>query len=87
MKLLLVAFVSAAGSEAIVAAIRGYESWARINDTCYLVYTHHSPECLRDSLKPLVGPGGQIYITTTGSAAAWVGLAPNVGNWIHSHQR
>ena len=87
MKLLLIAFVAPSAVDAVVAIIQAYESWARLGDGCYLVYTHHSAECVRDSLRPHLGQGGHVYVTTTGPVAAWVGLPPNVASWIQTRQK
>lgn len=52
-------------------AIKGYESWAHINESVWAVVTTKSAKDVRDHLKSKIGDGDSIFVVKSGLEAAW----------------
>ena len=55
----------------LIDAIKGYENWAKITESCWAIKTSFSAKYIRDDLKFYLDEQDRIYVGRLGKEAAW----------------
>jgi hypothetical protein len=87
-QLLLIAFDlrhPAMNTEAVIARIRAFGQWARVNSTTYLVYAPNAPAQIRAYMMPVLNIGDRLFVTELGFTSAWGGYPEVFDNWMQAH--
>ena len=69
----------------LIEKIKGYDGWAKLGDTCFLVKTEKESAAIRDNLKSVLGSNDKLYVGLTTTPAAWYNLPDEVSDWIKSN--
>ncbi|HEY1810990.1 MAG TPA: hypothetical protein VGG74_01450 [Kofleriaceae bacterium] len=89
MSVLLVAFELARpgrNSDAVIARIKEYGHWARVNASTYLVCTDRTSIQVRDWVLQAMTNKDKVYVTVVAHEAAWFGHPDLFSNWVRQHQ-
>ncbi len=75
MKCYIVSYDLKSGSnfdyQRLYDAIKGYETWAHINESLWAVVTDQTAIQVRDNLKQYIDQGDSLFVLKSGVEAAW----------------
>lgn len=69
----------------LLAQIKGYKTWAKITESCYMVRTTDSAEQVRDALMAHLDANDKLFVSVVSPPAAWYGLSDSVSGWLQNN--
>lgn len=66
----------------LIRVIRGFEGYAMLSDSSFLVRTRWSSSYVRDRIKPSMRVGDQLFVCKLEKSAAWTGFDANFSQWV-----
>lgn len=67
---------------ALVDLIKGYNYYARLGESSFLISTSQSPVEVRTKLKQELDNGDKLFIGKITAPAAWTNMSGSVSDWI-----
>ena len=69
--------------EKLLHRIKRYNSWAKLGESSYLIYTESTHIQVRDYLAKALDSNDKLYVGVVNAPAAWIGISKEVETWIH----
>lgn len=66
-------------------AIRGYDSFAHILESVWVVNSSSSSKDIRSNLKSYIDDNDKLFIAKLTGESAWTNLSEEVSDWIHKN--
>ncbi|HNT26562.1 MAG TPA: SinR family protein [bacterium] len=71
--------------EKLLHIIKGYENWARLGGSAYIIITTKTPVEVRDSLNKALDNNDKLYVGLVKAPAAWQGMPDEVSTWLRNN--
>ena len=68
--------------DSLISAIKAYDTWAKVLKSTWIIETYTSAVTVRDNLKRHLDNNDGLIVTRLTGEAAWVGLSPDVSQWL-----
>lgn len=69
----------------VILAIKSYHTWAKLNDTSWMIVSVLSAKEIRDNLKPFFLPTDKFIVIAAANSAAWTNFKTSTSDWFKKH--
>lgn len=70
---------------ALIERIEGYGTWAKIQQSVWLIVTSDTATEIRDYLKQYLDENDKLFVAKVSAPAAWFGYQQSVTDWLIKH--
>ena len=66
-------------------AIKAYGTWARINESLWIIKTNETSVNIRDNLKQVMDNNDKLFVAKLTGDGAWNNLSNEISNWLKNN--
>lgn len=70
---------------ALIERIEGYGTWAKIQQSVWLIVTSDTATEITDCLKQYLDENDKLFVAKVSAPAAWFGYQQSVTDWLIKH--
>lgn len=69
----------------LISAIKEYNGFARVLESCWIVKSNDGTTAIRDNLKSHMDSNDKLFVAKLTGEASWKSLTTEVSNWLHNN--